>query len=981
MKRKLLLSSAVVPALFAFGAAGQVVNFCDVNNGSPVTPAPNFNIGNYYNELFAGQGAYSDPGNNIWNGFVNAGFTYGSTYVYSGPQGSSGPIPVPLGNPGNPYAAYNTSTGWVISDGPALFDFSGPASACGNSTSDGQWTQITLSPMGYTGDTTTDPNFIQNGSPAFLFSTSAECLATNDVFVLQNVPTNATYGLFLYGANPHNNRGTTFSVNSGTPHNGIASTLNAGSAPAQTFVEGQNYVIFENVSADTSSNITITASPNPIDGVGNGNLASNSDINGFQLIFNPKPTAVAWTVAQNVLAGGTAKFSFTPVFAPSASFRWQSIIGGVTNALSDGGDISGSGTTNLTISNVGAPNVGLYRCVITTATATNTTPAAPLTILTSTTTVPLQAGDPITAVGLLLQPGDTLSDFNNLILQPNERYNSPPPQFNMTTANIEDNNLYQYVNLGSNGTTAPFGGPVGFIVTPKSGITVAKGMRIFTASRYPEDDPADYLLEGSSDGGITFKAIAGGLLALPAARNAAAGVIDITNQALQEIDFANTNGYGTYRVTFTNINESDTASNGLQFAELELIGSYPPVPPGIVLEPVASNAFFVGETFLAGVTPSGPGPLTYQWYFNTATPVPNGTSAILTLPNVQPSNAGNYTCTISNPYGQTNSTIALLSIITNPPPVVGFNGDGADWILNKAVNPGSIWPGGANTPGITNDVLILDDGTNGETDSAFFDAPQFVGSFIVSFTFQFALGTTSTPADGMTFCIQNNTVTNTWAPLGGVYTIGGGGGGIGFAGLNYCAALELNVYAHDNGIGYQFGTNGNVPANDTAMGPYISPGPIVLTNGDPIFIQLYYNQNVATLSMVDSIAGVSFLTNFSVPDLTGGYYNQTPLVGGRSAWVGFTGGNGALNAILTASNFVYSYTTPPILSIAPGGTAGSVNVTWPISVSTLFQLQQSPALTGPWTKVTAPVIVNSQIRNQATLTPGTKTAFYRLSLQ
>jgi hypothetical protein len=172
-----------------------------------------------------------------------------------------------------------------------------------------------------------------------------------------------------------------------------------------------------------------------------------------------------------------------------------------------------------------------------------------------------------------------------------------------------------------------------------------------------------------------------------------------------------------------------------------------------------------------------------------------------------------------------------------------------------------------------------------------------------------------------------------------------------------------------------------VPANDTAMGPYISPGPIVLTNGDPIFIQLYYNRNVATLSMVDSVAGTSFLTNFSVPDLTAGYYNQTALVGSRSAFVGFTAGNGALNSILTASNFVYSYTTPPILSVAPGGIAGSANITWPISVSTLFQLQQSPALSGPWTKVTAPVIVNSQIRNQVTLTPGTSTSYYRLSLQ
>jgi hypothetical protein len=79
------------------------------------------------------------------------------------------------------------------------------------------------------------------------------------------------------------------------------------------------------------------------------------------------------------------------------------------------------------------------------------------------------------------------------------------------------------------------------------------------------------------------------------------------------------------------------------------------------------------------------------------------------------------------------------------------------------------------------------------------------------------------------------------------------------------------------------------------------------------------------------------------------------------------------------SNFVFSYTTPPILSLV-AGTAGSVVITWPVSVSTLFVLQQTTALNGTWSNVTVPpVVVNSQ--NQVTLTPGTSAAFYRLSLQ
>jgi hypothetical protein len=266
------------------------------------------------------------------------------------------------------------------------------------------FTPITLKVSGYVGDNgigNIGAFYVPNGSASFLLGEAAvnNGVTPNEVFTLQNVPS-GTYGLFLYGANEGNNRGTAFSVNSGTAHNGISATLNSGvGSPASTFVEGQNFVIFENVTPDGSGNITITASPNSQDGVGNSDLAGETDVNGFQLIFNPRPTAVGSTAAQNVLAGGTASFSFTPAFASGASFQWQSIIGGVTN------NIGGATTTNLTIADVSSANVGLYQCVISTATATNTSPAAPLTLLTSPAASPLQNGEPTNFVGYILQPG------------------------------------------------------------------------------------------------------------------------------------------------------------------------------------------------------------------------------------------------------------------------------------------------------------------------------------------------------------------------------------------------------------------------------------------------------------------------------------------------------------------------------------------------------------------------------------------------
>jgi hypothetical protein len=835
-------------AMLASGAMAQVVNFHDAYNGFPIDISAA-----QYNELFAGQGAYADPGNDIWNGFGQDPLGgYQSFNFYSGDAGSGPPWPQQSGNPGNPYAAY-LGNGWISSTGPSLFVYSsGSPTVSGNANSSGQWTPIRLSVAGYQADTDIDPDFVPNGAPVFLFSSAAYVITnasfTNEVFTLQNVPPGA-YGLYLYGASPNNNGGTAFALNDGNAHNGIAATLNSGvsGAPAQTFVEGRNFVIFENVTPNASGNITITASPNPLAGVGNGDLSGYVFVNGFQLIFNPPPTAVGSTAAQNVYAGGTASFSFSPAFAANPSFRWQFISGGVTNNLSDGGNVFGSATTNLTLANVSTTNVGLYQCVISTTNATNTGPAAPLTLLTST------------AVNIL-QPGDVLSDFGD---NTNPPYNSIPPPFNMTVANVEDNSLFQYQNFGSNGSVAPFQGPVGFVVTPQSGGSQATGLRLFTSSSHPEDDPADYLLEGSNDG-TNFTTIAGGLLDLPAQRNAAGGAINATNQVLQELDFTNTNVYLTYRLTFTNVNNKAIASNGVQIAEIQLLGQ----------------------------------------------------------------------------------------VLGSVPPVVTFNGNGTNWTLNE---------GAVITPTISNNLLTLTDGGSNEASSAFFDTPQNIVGFIASYTYQ-ATGS-GTLGDGITFCLQN--------AAGRSNAVGSVGAGLGYTGITPSAAFEMNISpAASGGVGIQVGTNGSTPDSASPTAPYISTAPVNMASGDPINVQLYYSQNVLNVLLFDATNGTQFATSLSLPDLPG-------IVGGNTAFVGFTGATGTNASTQTVTNFVFSSTSPPILSVTRGA-PGTVVISWPASVASEFVLQQASALDGVWSNVNvSPQDVNAQ--NQVTLSPA-GTTFYRLNL-
>ncbi len=632
----------------ASAAVGQVINFHEAFNYAQVGG---------YAVLYYGQGAYSDPGHNVWNGF-GASSGPGSTWFYGGGNHWNAPSTanfVATNNPGNPYAAYGHpptlttsvgSTTWGQAGGQ--IDASGQPTgvASGNAKSDGSYSPITLgitcttvAPYGHTNGT------IQ-GTPSWIYSESVSGSGANPqiIVTLSNVPP-STYSLYLYSASYGSEGGTLFSVNSGTAHNGIDSTLNKsadGNNPANVFVEGDDYVIFQNVVPDANGVIKIVGSPNPLNAA-NGNV-TQADFNGLQLVTTGPPPGVliqSYTPAQNVHAGGSAQFVVSLEYGTSPSYRWRSIIAGVTNNLSDGGQISGSSTSNLTISAVSAGNVGLYQCVVSTATATNVSTPAPLTLLQSTATD-------------VVQLGDTVTSYNDSI--------GAPPGF--TAASAVDRTLSPFINFGASGNTTAFTGPAGFVVTPEAGSTIVTGLRFFVATSHPEDDPADYLLEGSNDGGTTFTTISSGPLSLPVQRNVGSGPINATSGVLQEVTFANSAPYTTYRLSANNIRNNSAPTYGLQIGDVQFLGSLTPIAPVIVQQPVSAATLFAGGTLAATVAPSGATPYTYQWFFNGTTPVPGATNAILNVTNLQLANSGNYSCVVSNPFGGVTSSNLTLSVVT-----------------------------------------------------------------------------------------------------------------------------------------------------------------------------------------------------------------------------------------------------------------------------------------------------------------------------
>lgn len=78
-----------------------------------------------------------------------------------------------------------------------------------------------------------------------------------------------------------------------------------------------------------------------------------------------------------------------------------------------------------------------------------------------------------------------------------------------------------------------------------------------------------------------------------------------------------------------------------------------------------STSINPGSTVSFTVTATGTQPLFYEWSDPTSTPIPGATNATLVLSNVQASQAGQYTVTVSNPYGSP-STNVNLTVNTGP---------------------------------------------------------------------------------------------------------------------------------------------------------------------------------------------------------------------------------------------------------------------------------------------------------------------------
>jgi hypothetical protein len=365
-------------------------------------------------------------------------------------------------------------------------------------------------------------------------------------------------------------------------------------------------------------------------------------------------------------------------------------------------------------------------------------------------------------------------------------------------------------------------------------------------------------------------------------------------------------------------------------------------PPVITLDLPSTQVIYAGRVLTQSVNVAGASPFTYQWKKNGAdlsddARINGSQSKTLIVSNASFADIGNYQLFVTNSEGSSNSRASTVIVQAVPK----FNAAGAGWSLQ-----------GTTLPPMNSNNVTLTSGLGSTARNVFYNAPLYIAAFQAQFVYVDVGGG---GADGITFCLHND-------PRGAA-TLGGGGGGIGYAGISPSAALALNIY-QPNTRGMSWRTNGTLPPPS----PYNPIGPVNLASGNPIHVSLLYTGGVLKVTFVESNTANTFATNLAV--------NLPAIVGGQTAFVGFTGGDGGVASTQVVSNFTFV----PITGVAAEQAwPSTVSLTWPASIGGYRVQSKTNLNTGAdvWQNVTN-AMNQSGGQNRVTISPPIGDRYLRL---
>jgi hypothetical protein len=198
----------------------------------------------------------------------------------------------------------------------------------------------------------------------------------------------------------------------------------------------------------------------------------------------------------------------------------------------------------------------------------------------------------------------------------------------------------------------------------------------------------------------------------------------------------------------------------------------------------------------------------------------------------------------------------------------------------------------------TNDTrLQLTNGGLSQAGSVFWNAPISIQSFTTNFDFQLS----NAEGNGFTFTIQNV----------GPTALGGDSAGLGYQDIGKSVAIKFNFYNYQNEGSDSTGiyTNGEAPVLPSVD---LTASGIVLGSGDSIQAQVTYDGTTLTLNLLDLVTNDKFTMSQAI--------NIPQIVGGNTAYVGFTGGTGGLSSSQKILSWTYATQSVPPMFSPPAGT-------------------------------------------------------------
>ncbi len=306
-----------------------------------------------------------------------------------------------------------------------------------------------------------------------------------------------------------------------------------------------------------------------------------------------------------------------------------------------------------------------------------------------------------------------------------------------------------------------------------------------------------------------------------------------------------------------------------------------------------------------------------------------------------------------------SNVATLTTTVPTPPPV---QSTGLNFSNGFGTSASGLTLNGSAT--VSDGTLLLTPATPYLAGSAFSSTPVPITSFSTNFQLQF----TDPVANGMTFTIEGNSAT----------ALGQTGVDLGYGSptgaLSKSVAIKFDLYTNNGESPDSTGlyTDG---ARPFGAGESLGADGVNLHSGHPIDVSITYDGTTLRVAVTDTVTGAEADESYTV--------DIPSLVGGSTAYVGFTAATGGYSAAQQVASWTFTpgnaALEPPLAPSGLVATASSpttATLTWTAvgSDATSVLVQRQTGGAGAFTTI-ATLAANSTTYNDTTLTPGTTYAY------